>query len=327
MTREGWARAGRFTGGAVTLFGTFCGLLLLAGFFGAWHGAADSLAHFRPYFALGLAAASLLLCLWRQWRRAAMGGAVALVGLAGMWPALPFMPLAGDDGGAAKIRAIQLNLSFTHGTPEEEAALVLQSGADIVTLQEVSGKKRPIMDLLARDYPHSVFCPFSRVIGGVAVLSRLPRAPGGAAGCVEGRGMAWMRVMAGGQELSVVSLHLHWPWPFRQARQIDVLGRYLAAVPRPVMVGGDFNATPWSHAVGRVAAATGSSVAPGLRLSFDINHSRWPLTLPMPIDHFLLPDGMRPLALRVGPGAGSDHRSIIAELALPADPGATLSQR
>ena len=236
-----------------------------------------------------------------------------------MAAAFPAWDGAGPDGEAPAIKIVQLNLSFRNATPEAVAAFIRGEHADIVTLQEVTGKTGRVMELLKQDYPFHVRCPFARV-GGVAVLSRLPRAPGAARGCVEGQGMAWMRVMAGGQPVSVASLHLNWPHPFGQERQIGKLENHLRNIPRPVILAGDFNAAPWSHAVDRIARATDTAVAGGLRFSFDIGFRGWWPTIPVPIDHILLPDGLAPLDVALGPGPGSDHRSVIARLALPQNP-------
>ena len=58
---------------------------------------------------------------------------------------------------------------------------------------------------------------------------------------------------------------------------------------------------------------------------FDIGFRGWWPTVPVPIDHILLPEGMAPLDVTLGPGPGSDHRSVIARLALPTGPAAARS--
>ena len=127
-----------------------------------------------------------------------------------------------------------------------------------------------------------------------------------------------MRVVAGGQQVTVASLHLYWPYPFEQEHQIDRLEDILKELPRPVLLAGDFNAAPWSHAVDRIAKASDTSIAGGGRFSFEIRFNWWAPPIAMPIDHILLPEGLTPLEVRTGPGPGSDHRSLVARLALPA---------
>ncbi len=314
------------------MFGTFCrvivsiaaaftGFFILFSFLAPWYPMADSVAHFRFHLTAIMLLTAVLLAVLRDWRHAGLSLSVSAAGIAGMAPAFPVWGNAAIAGAAPTISAVQLNLSFRNATPEAVAAFVRRERADIVTLQEVTARTGRVMELLKEDYPNRVLCPFARV-GGVAVLSRLPKAPGAAQGCVEGQGLAWMRVMAGGRAVSVASLHLHWPYPFRQDRQIGELENHLRDIPRPVILAGDFNAAPWSHAVGRIAAATDTSVADGLRFSFDIGFRGWWPTIPVPIDHILLPEDLAPLNVTLGPGPGSDHRSVIARLALLAGPAA-----
>lgn len=306
-------------GTALAVVAAFTGFYILFGFLAPWFPLADSVGHFRFHLAAIMLLMAVLYAGLRAWRPAAIVAAVSAVGIAGMAPAFPVWRNASADGGAPAITAIQLNLSFRNATPAAVAAFIRRENADIVTLQEVTAKTGRVIELLGEDYRFHVLCSFARV-GGVAVLSRLPRAPDAAQGCVEGQGMAWMRVIAGGQPVSVASLHLNWPYPFRQERQIGQLENHLRNIPRPVILAGDFNAAPWSHAVARIAAATDTHVADGLRFSFDIGFRGWWPAVPVPIDHILLPDGLAPLSVALGPGPGSDHRSVIARLALTPNP-------
>lgn len=300
----------------VTAAAGLSGVLVLFGFLSPWLAAADSVAHFRFHLTAVMALLAALLAILGSWRRAGLAAILSAIGAAGVVPVLGVLQAPASVGESRVINVVQLNLSFRNRTPEAVAKFVRAADADIVTLQEVTGRTGKVMGLLASDYPNRVRCPYARV-GGVAVLSRLPRARGEAQGCIEGQGLSWIRVIAGGQELTVASLHLHWPWPFRQHRQIGELEKYLRILPRPVLLAGDFNAAPWSHAVQRVADATGDSVAPGLRFSFGIQFSPWTPSLPIPIDHILLPGDITPLDLQLGPELGSDHRPIVARLALP----------
>ncbi len=281
---------------------------------------ADSVAHFRFHLSAALTLAAVLLTVSRDWRQAGLAWAVSLAGFVSLAPALPAWGTAVAGGGVPSLTVVQLNLSFRNRTPGAAADFIRAEGADIVTLQEVTDRTERVIELLGEDYPYSIRCPFSSRVGGVAVLSRLPKAPGPSEGCVEGRGLAWLRVIAGGRPVSVASMHLHWPYPFSQASQIDRLEGRLRDIPRPVLVAGDFNAAPWSHAVSRVADATDTTVAGGLRFTFFIGAGRWAPFIAMPIDHVLLPGGYSPAAIQVGPGPGSDHRSVVARLALPPAP-------
>ncbi|MEE8445317.1 MAG: endonuclease/exonuclease/phosphatase family protein [Alphaproteobacteria bacterium] len=315
----------KFFKAIISLAAAFTGFFILFSFLAPWYPMADSVAHFRFHLTAILVLTAILLAVVRDWRFVGVSLAVSAAGIAGMAPAFPAWGGAGADDGAPVITIVQLNLSFRNAMPEAVADFIRREQADIVTLQEVSGKSGRVIDILADDYPFRVLCPAGRV-GGLAVLSRLPMAPDQSAGCAERGGLAWMRVMAGGQPVTVASLHLHWPYPFGQERHIDRLEDNLRELPRPVLLGGDFNAAPWSYAVDRVARATGATVAGGLRFSFDIRLRNWTPAISLPIDHILLPDGLALLDVRLGPGPGSDHRSIVARFAMPRGGGELRTQ-
>ena len=299
----------------ISILAALIAFALVVGFLAPRLPLADSFAHFRFHLTVAMALVAAILLVARDWRSSGIAAAVTLAGFVGLAPAVTLWGGAANGGQESSITLVQLNLSFRNRTPEAVADFVREQGADVVTLQEVTRNTARVMELLGDDYPNRVRCPFARV-GGVAVLSRLPRAPGPSQGCVEGRGLAWLRVMAAGRPVSVASMHLSWPYPFGQAAQIDGLEGRLRGIPRPVLVAGDFNAAPWSHAVDRVAMATDTAIAGGLRFTFDLRPGRWAPAIGMPIDHVLLPAGISPVEVRVGRGPGSDHRSVIARLAL-----------
>ena len=301
-----------FLVGAVAIF-------LLFSFLGFWLPLADSVAHFRFHLTAIMVFAAVVLFALRDRRAAGFACAASVFGVIGMAPALPTWNAAEARAGETPITVVQLNLLFRNNELEAVAGLIRDEGADVVTLQEVTKKTGRLLKILQKEYPYSVLCRFATV-GGVAVLSRLPLAPGVSRGCADKGGLAWLRVMAGGRALSVASIHLHWPYPYRQPAQLDRLQPHLEAIPRPALVAGDFNAAPWSHAVARVADATGTTVAGGLRFTFGVRPIRWAPAVAMPIDHILLPDDIAPLDVRSVPAPGSDHASLVARLALLPEP-------
>lgn len=288
-----------------------------------WLAAADSVGQFRFHLTGLLLALAVLQLAIRQWRRALFCAAISAAGIAGMAPALPGWnaksAVASPADAARTLTLVQLNLSFRNTTPAAVASLVRREKADVVTLQEVTARTGRAILLLGKEYPYRILCPFSGV-GGVAVLSRYPLTGRVSRGCADGQGLAWIRVDVGGQPISIASVHLHWPWPFRQNDQIERLKPDLKEIPRPAIVAGDFNAAPWSASVARVARDTDTKVAPGFRFSFDIRFADWTPPVAVPIDQILLPSEIVPLNIRLGPASGSDHRSVIARFSLPTRP-------
>lgn len=289
---------------------------LAFGFLSPWLPLADSMAHFRFHLLLALAVAVIALLILRAPVRAMLVMAVILPGIGGLAPALPAATGHPESKGAeADFTLVQLNLFFRNRSVPEALRMIRESDADVVTLQEVSSFVWRRLSPLHRDYPYSVVCQYARV-GAVAVFSRLPFATelGQSKGCVVGEGLGWMRVKVGERAVTVASIHLHWPFPFGQQAQVDRLERHLEALPQPVVVGGDFNAAPWSHSVTRIGEAVGASVLDGLRLTLYAPQLRWAPGLGLPIDHVLVSPEIFAKKVRRGPFVGSDHLPVIARL-------------
>ena len=85
----------------------------------------------------------------------------------------------------------------------------------------------------------------------------------------------------------------------------------------PVVVIGDFNATPWSYAFRDFSAETGlvnSQKGYGLAAT-------WPTGLPItlvPLDHMLHSESLTTVERDIGPDLGSDHLPLTVEVSLAA---------
>ena len=191
------------------------GLLLLLGFGGRFHGAGDSLAVGRPLVVLGLAVFGSLLITMGRWRLGVVGMVLAVLGAVSLVP----------GGGGTDVpetgrtyAAYQKNLLFLLPDVAPVVSDIETADVDFVMLQEVHARNRPILDALRREYPHQHLCPFAAV-GGVAVLSRWPIVERRA--CRDASGLAMARVETPDGLLWIVSVHLHWPFPYGQAVQLE----------------------------------------------------------------------------------------------------------
>jgi endonuclease/exonuclease/phosphatase (EEP) superfamily protein YafD len=124
--------------------------------------------------------------------------------------------------------------------------------------------------------------------------------------------MIWARFTRDGRAFTVAGTHLDRPPTRRHLRQIASLPAMVASLEAPIVLVGDFNATPWSYALTRVIGETGLAPLAGLRPTWPA-HLGWPQ---LPIDHVLVSGEWRLLSAERGPYAGSDHRPVIARLAL-----------
>lgn len=273
---------------------------------------ADSVAQFRLHLSFVLAVFFAVSLLLRRWKLSLLTGLSLVAGISMLSPAFPSLP-ATPIAGTASLRIVQFNTLFDNQSPALIESIVRSAEADVVTLQEVSNKTAVILDDLSAEYPFQIRCRFTG-LGGVAVMARYPVS---SKGCVEGEGLAWLLLDLDGRKITVASLHLHWPWPYRQPGQIKRLEPALLALPRPVVLAGDFNAVTWSNAVARVETATGSKVIGGLRLSLMLTGMGTNGIPFLPIDQILMPADWSYRSVRLGPPAGSDHLPVIAKLIIP----------
>jgi endonuclease/exonuclease/phosphatase (EEP) superfamily protein YafD len=305
-------------------------LALIAGFFGEVHPAFDSLAHFRVHFAVLLVLAALPLLFVRRfiWNGllAAVFGCAAILTVTGT----SFLPGLGQVQAAFQpkdeispvYRLMQLNLRFDNPEPEKVLSLIGRVRPDVITLNEVSAMWAEKLALLASVYPHRVVCTIDNRSGGAAILSLRPFAQGTEGQCLDGGTFATATIDLGGRFVDVGALHLHWPWPFDQAEQIDDLTPLLARMAETAILAGDLNATPWSAASERIADAAAMTPAGPAGPTWLYR------TLPemlrfagLPIDRIFAKGDVVVHSVNTLEAVGSDHLPVLVELSLrSADP-------
>ena len=67
--------------------------------------------------------------------------------------------------------------------------------------------------------------------------------------------MATAAIDFGGRAMTVAALHLYWPWPFEQPRQVADLAGVLSRLPDETILAGDFNAVRWGESLARIVEA------------------------------------------------------------------------
>lgn len=296
---------------------------LLAGFFGAFHPAFDSFAHFRAHLA------ALLILL-----------ALAMIVVGPRWQAVPFLVFAvaclatttslsafglgkaqagftarPDD--RAVYRLLQMNLRFDNPTPEKVLALIGSVKPDVVTLNEVSDRWADKLKLLSGAYPYSIACPFPNGFFGVALLSKRPFVEGGEPQCNDRGSMATARIDFGGTEVAIAAVHIGWPWPFNQFRQIRSLSLPLSTLGDDAVVAGDFNAVPWSEAVRQFARAGALTLVPSPGPTWQYRKLPDALSFAgLPIDQVLYKGAVLVHSATLLESTGSDHRPVLVEFSL-----------
>lgn len=278
-------------------------LALAAGYLGWLHPLGDSLSVGR-----GLAAAAVLvLAVFASFAGLRMAAFVSMllamltggqVLLAYTWPGLP-----------GSYTIYQKNVLFRNGELSALARDIRDTNPAIVTLQEVLPENRAWMETLKDAFPHQLLCP-GGTVGGPAILTQLPVVEGTE---VCGPGLAAMQVVGGTvdnpERFWIVSVHLHWPWPYRQADHVQLLLPILDKLQGPAVMAGDFNMVRWANAVKRMSDILGVKAAGPMMGSY-VGLSRM---FPLPIDHIFATGGGR-VSLR--PAAGSDHLGLLAQVVI-----------
>lgn len=275
--------------------------LVLAGFAGAVHPGGDSLATFGGLCAI-VTATMLPLT---GWRRAPLTLAVAICLTALMPRVIGWLPAMAPPG---PLVLYQKTLLWTPADRRPLVADIRDSGAQVLTFQEVSENNLPLMERLEPRFPEQQICAF-RGVGAVAVLTDLPLTQDRPF-CDEG--LAALRVMTPEGPLWIISLHLYWPWPQRQPTQVARLRTRLAALDGPILIAGDFNAVPRTIALRQIAKASTTGRLRPLRPTFNLPY----LGLGITIDHVLAPRGSQGRLSR-RPKWASDHHGLLVELDWP----------
>jgi endonuclease/exonuclease/phosphatase (EEP) superfamily protein YafD len=188
---------------------------------------------------------------------------------------------------------------------------IIASGAEIVTLQEVSDHNLKFMAELFDHYTVAALCDF-RPEQAVAVLTSLPVADGSHF-CLPGTGLAGAKLlMPNGKPIWVVSVHLEWPFPFEQSRQSRMIAEKIADLDGPILIGGDFNMVPWGDSVERIMESASNDRLGSYWNTYRLGN----IVAPLPIDNVLAPRGTTG-SVELRPYIGSDHLGVLARFALP----------
>ncbi|AKS46518.1 Uncharacterized conserved protein YafD, endonuclease/exonuclease/phosphatase (EEP) superfamily [Octadecabacter temperatus] len=274
-------------------------LVLAASFAGDLHGVGDSLAVFRLAILVGALFVSALVWRWR-WAKVLALVAFAIGGMQMADGAFASVPDTPD------FVLYQKNLLFRERDRTEFINDVLASGADAVTLQEVGPANEAVLETLREWYPYQLLCNDVR-LRRMAIVSRTPFE---VEECFEQSGAARVVTQVGGRSVQVYSLHLYWPYPYPQARQVAALAPIFEAQETDfTVVGGDFNMVASGRSVAAIEAATGTERVGRAAATYYL------YGYPLAIDHVLATGGAG--ALETRDKMGSDHLGLVASIVFP----------
>lgn len=276
----------------------------------------EVVSHFWPYLVTYLTITSILgLVLGR------LSLNLLCLGVASYLAFLVLTPfneqVESEDGESLKLKVISFNVLEDNTERAGDIANFLAAqDADFVFVQEAEGLF-PALDDLRRAYPFQTdrrrgcepATSCDTIILSKHPLDNIvrPLTPAGRDRFV----VATTKV--GGRSLTLAGLHLTKPLEAgQQAAEIEVIGRYVRDLPRPLIAAGDFNAAPWSKALARFKRLADVRYPYGYRPTWPI----WLRRLGLPIDHVLLSGDLSVLEARTQPDPmGSNHLPLLTTLA------------
>jgi vancomycin resistance protein VanJ len=272
--------------------------------------AGSLLETFLPWLGLAVPALVILAVVRKSWYGVAAAGLVLVVWL-GLFGRL-IVP--GKGGGPHNLRVLTHNVGDSD--PQRTAHALLDAGADLVALEELSETAlASYRSALGAAYPYMA------ARGTVALWSKHPLA---AASNVD-IGMGWTRALRATVQtpqgpVAVYVAHLASVRvgesgfsSDQRDRTITELGGAIAAEKLPrVLLLGDLNGSAYDRGLAPLTYGLDSAQAAG---GFGFGFS-WPAAFPMArIDHILV-RGIHVADARVLPRTGSDHRPVSADLLL-----------
>ena len=292
-------------------------LVLLAGFGGELWPMLDIAAAFRVHVALLAGGISVLCLAGRDWWAMGLAAAAAALAVATLGSA---RAPALHPGDGLPVTLLFGNVHDTNRQPAELAAALIEVRADILATAETP---RAAAEALSAAYPYSLVSETPTETARTALWSRFPIrggtlylnntvAPTGASAVID---------LGGGAVLGLIVGHFSRPSEAELPAQIEALGPMAATLPRPLVVIGDFNAAPWSHAVGRAAEVTETRILGGYRITWR-GWYRTPVGRILEpwghqIDQALISDGIGVASAEALLLPGSDHRGLLLHLRVP----------
>lgn len=303
-----------FGGLSLLTIGFLGTLATVLGFFGSTSWFFDAFANFRFQLAIGLIAVGLIYFLgfgrWTAFVFLAMGAVNAFL-VAPLYLDTP-VPAASET----TLSIVSYNVGAGSADQTEVIEYVADTAPDLVFLLESTDEWIEAIPTEGTGYAVGNQIPEDRIYGisvlgeGVTVVEQLRL------GTTDD---PVMRVEADLDDQRIAIYAVHPRPPDSQAKTdardslFDELAGLVAAETMPVVVIGDFNATPWSYAFRDFRASTGLvNSQNGFGLS-----ATWPANLPLtlvPLDHMLHSDSLTTVTRTVGPNLGSDHLPLSVQV-------------
>lgn len=286
----------------------------LLSFLGSIHWVLDLAANFRPQTSFALVVLGSVAVAGRAFGPGLPTLAVGFIGLVSLVPHLLATP-PGIADGSPTIRVMTFNVGISNPNRAEVAAFISEEDPDVVFIFESSFEWEDAIRDAGLPLQIVAVVPRGR-LAGVTVLARPELRPGHVDVDLRGE-VAAIGVDLGDERIEVLGIHPLSPTTGERAEGRDALiaraTDWVATRPGEVVVVGDLNATPWSHAYSALRVR-GRLVDTLRGRGFQ---PTWPEgwgVLMIPIDHVLHTPGLGSADRRTGPAFGSAHRPVLVEI-------------
>lgn len=328
MTEASGSGRLRTAAGIVGVASAVCaGIGVAAHFFGPVSTAVTLLASFSPLCAVLAAISVTVLAVSRYWYAAAAALIITVVGVAAQLP-LYLGERVSVPADAPRLRILQANIRLGEADPRALVDRVRSDHVDVLTVAELTP---PAVDRLAaagiaEALPFTYLRPREGG-GGEGIYSRHPLIDAELLPGLKHNNLRATVAMPGAEPFAVYALHPLPPYPeasWRWALELDRIGALLAAEPRPLVIGADFNST-YDHERYRNLLTAGDRDGSALIDAADFLGSGIVATYPagsrypavLAIDRILTRGGT-PVAFRRVALPGSDHHGVLGDVLLVA---------
>lgn len=284
----------------------------------AVHPAFDLIANFKFHFAL---LTILLALFWLARRQFQIAGAIILFGVFALNSTLIGLPKFGKKQPAqtsTKVHSLlQFNVSFDNVDQSKVLKMILDQDPDIFVGLEFSSNWSDTLYRLQEKYSYVFHCPEWQNIGGGYIFSKYPFTKNPTY-CHEFAALGVQEITIDQTPVSIGVVHLRWPWPASQPKQIIALKPYLNTLGHNALIAGDFNAATWSHAVKTIAKNGGLNIVENI--GFTWMEKRLPNFLAkwigLPIDNAMHKGAVQIVSANSLAPVGSDHLPVLIKFSI-----------
>ncbi|MCB9077311.1 MAG: endonuclease/exonuclease/phosphatase family protein [Anaerolineaceae bacterium] len=303
------------------IVGFLLSALTLGSLLGQIHWTLDVLSHFNLQYTIWLAVCLVTGLIIGRRRLYALALAPAL--LANLIIVAPyFLPLTPAVSAAAdRLKVVSLNIHSQDPDYEAVIDFLKQYQPDIVMMTEAEPALMALLDKQVGEmYPY-VYDESMRGTMGLALLSRRPFLTTETVPLSDTRRRRLLRATIEwqGSVITIYGAHplppLNGRWAASRNHELKIIQGLVAAETGPLILLGDFNASPWAYPMRDLVAGTQlrhAALGFGLRPTWYLER----VVFGAPLDHIYVSPEVAALSYKIGGDIGSDHIPVMADLTI-----------